>query len=241
MQIKKLKSIIVEDELLSSQLLENLIKEFVPEVDVHEIVTNIPQAIESIRKNVPDIIFLDVDLNGTNSFTILDRFPTGNFKVIITSGHEQYALDAFKYNVTDYLLKPYGIEQLILAIEKVKRLLSLSQNEPTNSFGSIVISGADGRDFIRMEDIIRIEADGMYCHIYMVNAQKKIVAKPLKAIEEYLHDKIFMRVHHSHVINIHQLERYMKDGNGSLLMKDGSIVPVSKRKKKELMQWIDEL
>lgn len=241
MQQKKLRSIIVEDEELSSQLLENLIREFVPDVEVHEIVTNIPQAIESIRKNVPDIIFLDIDLNGSSSFEILDQFPSGQFKVIITSGHEQYAIQSYKYDVTDYLLKPYSIEQLIQGINKVKHSLSLRQTEKVNSSRSIVVSGSDGHDYIRIDDIIRVEADGMYCHIIMINLQKKIVAKPLKVLEQYLHDKNFLRVHHSHIINIHHMNKYVKGNNGTLLMSDGSIVPVSKRKKNGLIQWINEL
>jgi len=232
---RKLRSIIVEDEILSSDLLKGIILEYSPDVEVSDVVRDIPDAIKSIIRNKPDIVFLDIELNGKNSFEILDHFPSFDFKIIVTSGHEQYAFQAFQHRVTDYLLKPYSIDQLIKSIEKIKRLITFDLNEPSH-FGSIALPGSDGVELFQFDDIVRIEADGMYCHVYLSNKQKRVVSKPMGAIEKYLSENIFLRVHHSHLVNIHYLLRFMKGEIGTLHMKDGSLIPVSKRKKKDVFQ-----
>ena len=232
---RKLKSIIVEDEILSSEFLKGIILEYSPDVEVIDIVTDIPEAIESINRVKPDIVFLDIELNGKNSFEILDHFPSFDFKIIVTSGHEQYAFQAFQHRVTDYLLKPYSIDQLIKSIDKVRRLIPLDLSNPSY-YGSIAIPGLDGVELLHNDEIVRVEADGMYCHIILNNEQFRMVSKPMGSIEKHLSETIFIRVHHSHLVNIHYLVRFVNGANGVLHMKDGSIIPVSKRKKKEVLQ-----
>jgi two-component system, LytTR family, response regulator len=240
MSNRKLKSIIVEDEMLSADLLKGIILEYSPDVDVIEVVRDIPDAIESISRVKPDIVFLDIELNGKNSFEILDHFPSFTFKIIVTSGHEQYALQAFQHRVTDYLLKPYSIDQLIKSIEKVKRLMPFDLSNAFY-FGCIALPGSDGVELFQFDDIIRIEADGMYSHVYLSNHSKMVVSRPMGTLKKNLSETIFIRVHHSHLINIHYLTRFIKGENGALELKDGSIIPVSKRRKKEVLQRIKSL
>ncbi len=235
MSYRKLKSIIVEDEILSSDLLKGMIMEYSPDVEVIDIVTEIPEAIESINRVKPDIVFLDIELNGKNGFEIIDHFPSFDFKILVTSGHEHYAFQAFQHRVTDYLLKPYSKDQLIKSIDKVRYQLSFDIIKPSY-FGSLSIPGQDGIELIPYDEIVRVEADGMYCHIILKNEQTRMVSKPMGVIEKHLSDKVFMRVHHSHLINMQYLVRISKGDNGVLHMIDGSIIPVSKRKKKEVLQ-----
>lgn len=232
---RKLKSIIVEDEILSSDLLKGIILEYSPDIEVIDIVTDIPEAIESINRVKPDIVFLDIELNRKNSFEILDHFPSFDFKIIVTSGHEHYAFQAFQHKVTDFLLKPYSIDQLIKSIDKVRRLIPFDLSNPSY-YGSIAIPGLDGVELLHYDEIVRVEADGMYCHIILNNEQTRMVSKPMGAIEKHLSESIFIRVHHSHLINTKYLVRFVKGETGVLHMKDGSIIPVSKRKKKEVLQ-----
>ena len=103
-------------------------------------------------------------------------------------------------------------------------------------YGSIAIPGLDGIELLHNDEIVRVEADGMYCHIILNNEQFRMVSKPMGSIEKHLSETIFIRVHHSHLVNIHYLVRFVNGANGVLHMKDGSIISVSKRKKKEVLQ-----
>jgi two-component system LytT family response regulator len=237
MSTRTLKSIIIEDEILSANLLKSIITEYSQGIEVTEIVGDIPNAIESISRNKPDLVFLDIELNGKNSFEILDHFPALDFKIIVTSGHEQYAFQAFQHKVTDYLLKPYSIEQFINSIEKVKHYLLFDTVE-TSYNGCIAIPGSDGIELLHYNEIIRIEADGMYCHFILNNKQKRMVSKPMGTIENHLPENIFIRAHHSHLININYVLQYSKGETSTLLMQDGSIIPISKRKKKDVLKRI---
>ena len=237
---RKLKSIIVEDEMLSSDLLKGLILEYSPDVDVIDVVRDIPEAINSISRVKPDIVFLDIELNGKNGFEIIDHFPSFDFKIIVTSGHEHYAFQAFQHRVTDFLLKPYSIDQLIKSIDKVRSLIPFDLNN-TSYFGGLAIPGLNGVELLHFDEIVRVEADGMYCHIILNNEQTRMVSKPMGAIEKHLSETIFMRVHHSHLINMQYLVRIVKGENGVLHMKDGSVIPMSKRRKKDVLQRLKSL
>lgn len=230
-----LSCVIVEDEKLSADFLVLMLKEYCPEVNILDICNNIKLAEISIQKNRPNIVFLDMNLGGECGFSLIDSLKHIDFKIIITSGEDSYGVQAFKYNVADYLLKPYDKNGLVTAVGKVIsalkndfKHLNLVSNLEDGRFG---IPTTDGLVFVYLKEIIRIEAWGSYCNLYLENHIKVNVTKSLGFIEDLLDNNLFLRIHNSHIVNINRIKKYVKDDGGKLVMVDNSEVPISRRRK----------
>lgn len=238
-----LNCIIVEDEKLSADFLVLMLKEYCPEVIILDICSNISLAEVSIQKLRPSIVFLDMNLAGECGFTLLDNLKFINFKVIITSGEDSYGVQAFKYNVADYLLKPYDKNALLTAVGKVissikSDFIHLNQvnSHEDERFG---VPTTDGLVFIKLNEIIRIEAWGVYCTVYLESSLKINVTKPMGFIEDLLDKNSFLRVHNSHVVNFNKIKKYVKEDGGKIFMDDSSEVPISRRRKDLLLNKLN--
>ena len=170
-----------------------------------------------------------------------------NFHIIFTTAYDQYAIKAIKYAAFDYLLKPIDIEELKLAISKIhspqqtynsKKLELLYQNLQKNNFNKIAISTLEGLLFFNIADIVHLEASSNYSTIYFTNHPKLVASKTLKDFEELLPGDIFFRPHHSHIINLNYIKRYLKGDGGQIEMVNGNYVDVSRRKKEEFLKTI---
>ena len=231
----RLNCIIVEDEKLSADFLVLMLKEYCPEVTILDICSNLRLAEISIQKLRPSLVFLDMNLSGECGFTLLETLKHIDFKIIITSGEDSYGVQAFKYNVADYLLKPYDKNALLTAVGKVMTSIKnkyLHLNPVTShDDGRYGIPTTDGLVFVQLKDIIRIEAWGVYCNLFLETQLKINVTKPMGFIEDLLDKKLFLRVHHSHIINVQKIKKYVKEDGGKIIMDDNSEVPISRRKK----------
>lgn len=254
-----LNAIIVDDEAKSCKLLSNLLKQYCPGILVQGMANSVPEALELIREQQPDILFLDIQLNGLDGFNLLDELPDQPFQVIFTTAYEQYAHKAFRYDAQDYLLKPIHIEELQSAIEKVKQRLeeqkhdgalrnimkgynALNTNQTTEK--SIGLSTQAGFIFVKIKDILYCKAEGNYCEIYIDQDNKKeLITKTLKEFEKLLAAHNFFRIHRSYLINMRRLKSYLRtqatdtfDGDGgSVVMDNNAKLPVSRDKRKVLL------
>ena len=241
-----MKAVIIDDELNSVDVLKRLIEKYCPEVTVIGEAENAEEGRQIIKMLSPDIIFLDIEMPLESGFDMLDKFYEDDLNVIFITAYDHYALKAIKYAALDYLLKPVDIDELILAVnkvaEKIKRksssggielLKQYLQKEIANN--KIALPTAEGLRFVNIQEIIRCEACGNYTKIFLIANQHYLITRTLKEYEEILAPNNFLRIHHAHLININHVEQYVKGKGGYVIMKDGSIVDISIRKKQEFL------
>lgn len=248
--ITKIGAIIVDDEERHHETLNKMLTNFCPEIQLLGDAFNVKEAINLIDEKSPQLIFLDIEMPGGNGFTLFEHFDDPPFEVIFTTAHDLYAINAIKYAALDYLMKPVNIRELQEAVARATKIISKSENTSSNQkidvlksnlkledkrLTKIALPSSDGIDFIEAEAIIRAEAERSYSNFYLENGKKILVSKPLKEYEALLEQCNFFRVHKSHMINLTHIEKYIKGKGGYVIMKDGSHVDVSVRKKDDLL------
>ena len=247
-----MKALIVDDEKKSRNVLHYLCEQYCPDLKIVGHADSVENAETWIVKTQPDLIFLDIRMPNKNGFQLLEKYmPRLPFQVIFTTAYDQYALQAFQYAAIDYLLKPVNIDELVAAVQKVsvsgeslftpKKWQLFQQYLQKNNIQKISLSTADGIFFYQLKDIIRCEAEGNYSRICLINNQSLLITKTLKYFEELLTDKSFFRIHKSHLINLYHVRQYLKRKQHWVAMTDGKRIEVSLRKKKDLLQLLDQL
>jgi two-component system, LytTR family, response regulator len=238
---------IVDDEPYSCEALATLLERYCPEVKVLDICHSGASALQSIRKQKPQILFLDIEMPHMNGFQLLEKLPEIDFDLIFTTSYDQYAIKAIRFSALDYLLKPIDQEELKKAVQKavsgVKHplpqqieVLLQKLNHPTIAVNKIAIPTMEGLQMVLVENIINCESDRNYTILFLKNKQQIIASRSLKEIEEMLCDYSFVRVHHSHLVNLNEVEKYIKGEGGYLLMSDGKTVDVSRSRKDILLK-----
>jgi two-component system LytT family response regulator len=243
-----LKAIIVDDEPKARENLQILLGDFVQGVEVVASCQDIEQAVEAVRVNSPDVVFLDIQLQRETGFDLLTKLTEINFEVIFTTAHTEYAIKAFKFSAIDYLLKPIDIEELKGAVSKVakrvnnnmtSRLTELVQNLKHGSAEhyKIALPTLEGLVFIHVKDILYCEASSNYTQIFTED-EKYLVSKTLKEYDELLSDYNFFRIHNSYLININAIKKYVKGEGGYVVLNNNASLDVSKRKKEAFLNKI---
>ena len=237
---------IVDDEPYSCEALVTLLERYCPDVKVLDICYSAASALVSIKEQNPQILFLDIEMPHMNGFELLEKLPEINFELIFTTSYDQYAIKAIRFSALDYLLKPIDQEELKKAVQKavnsVKHplpqqieILLQKLNHPTIPINKIAIPTMEGLQMLFVENIISCSSDSNYTILHLKNKQKIIASRTLKEIEEMLEDYSFLRVHHSYLINLNEIEKYIKGDGGSVIMSNGEEVFVSKRRKDEFL------
>lgn len=239
-------AIIIDDEVKGRIALSQKLHDYCSDVRLVGEAENGEEGIRLIEKLRPDIVFLDIEMPRMNGFEMLLRLPQKNFDLIFTTAYDQYAIKAIKYAAFDYLLKPIDIEELKLAVSKSNNLQNrntekmlevLNQNlRGKTSLNKIAISSMDGLLFFNINDIVHLEASNNYTTIYFMNRPKLLASKTLKDFEDLLPPDIFFRTHHSHLINLNYIKRYIKGDGGQIEMQNGNYIDVSRRKKEDFLR-----
>lgn len=242
-----LNAIIVEDEPKGRLALREKIKAHCPTVNIVAQAGNSAEAITLIDTLKPDLVFLDIEMPRMNGFEMLGRLKERNFFIIFTTAYDQYAIQAIKYAAFDYLLKPIDIEELKAAINKIetnsenklKAQLKLLQENlalPTKKISKLAIPSLEGILFLDINNIMHLEANSNYTNIYMKDKTKIIASKTLKEFTELLPGNIFFRIHHSHIINLNFIIKYIKGDGGQVELTDGTCIEVSRKNKEAFMR-----
>ncbi|HRI34305.1 MAG TPA: LytTR family DNA-binding domain-containing protein [Saprospiraceae bacterium] len=241
-----IRAVIVEDELLSAELLEGMIQDHCPEVRIVGTAHDVSTAIGLILQETPDIVFLDIEMQTGSGFDVLHGLKHRTFKVIFTTAYDHYALKAIKFSAVDYLLKPIDVLELKDAVSKLISsteigndtkldLLMRNLNQNKQEDFSISLSTLDGIEFVPIKSIIHMEANGPYTHFYFKDRPTLMISKNLKEYELMLADHGFYRVHNSHLINLSEVKKIIKSDGGYAIMNDDTSIAISPKKKDELM------
>lgn len=242
-----IRTIIVDDETHSRETISEMIKIYCTDVRIVDQADSVRSGVLSIRKHKPDLVLLDIKMPDGTGFDLVRQMEQINFKIIFITAYEEYAIKAFKFSALDYLLKPIDPEELTMAVEKARNLMKnenlnqqinefLTQMNRFQKYGTgkkIVLKTSDNLFVVDTNDIISVESDENYCHFHLVNNENILVSRSIKEYIKLLEEHTFYRAHKSYAININHVKRYNRDEN-SCVMSDGSVIPVSYRKKDKL-------
>jgi two-component system LytT family response regulator len=243
-----IRSILIDDEKHCLDTLRLKILKHCPDVQIIDEFTSSKKALTAIQSYHPDLIFLDIEMPNMNGFELLEELVDISFSVIFTTGYDQYAIRAIRFSALDYLLKPIDPKELVNAIQKVKahkitpsveqlNMLLNQIHHIENNFNKVAVPTAEGFELIPTDQLVRCEADNTYTHLYLKNKTKIIACRTLKEIEEQLQDfSSFIRVHHSYLVNLNDVTKYIRGEGGYLVMSDGTTVNVSRNRKDMLLK-----
>ncbi len=238
-----LKAIIVDDEARNRNTLELLLKEYCPKVTVVAVAEDVLSGVKAIQKNVPDLIFLDIQMPNYSGFKLIEYFDKIDFQIIFTTAHEHYAIDAFHVNATGYLLKPIDIDELIHAvnrvIENVKKKGQQNGNNTTQSPDidpneKIDLPTKNGLIYLTINEIIYLKSEGRNTLIFLKNNQSVLTTLNMKECEKRFLKTTLLRVHKSNMINLAYIKKYIKKLDAFVEMENGQRVDVGNSFKEQL-------
>lgn len=225
--------LVIDDERLARQELKKLLKKH-QEVEVIGEAANADEAHELIIKTNPDLIFLDIHMPGKSGFELLeemDQVP----RVIFVTAFDEYAIEAFRVNALDYLLKPVEPKLLSEAIDRVFALEQAENQKPIDegrltSESQIFLKDGDKCWFVTLKDVRMFESEGNYVRVFF-NTFKPLILKSLNNLEKRLDETTFFRVNRKFIINLRWVESIENWFSGGLLvkLKGGETVEVSRR------------
>jgi len=248
-----IRAIIIDDEKTSRDTLLGLLKRYCKNVEVVAEADGFHSGMEVIKKHKPDVVYLDIQMPDGSGFKLLEEIGNIDFEVIFSTAFDQYAIKAIKYSALDYLLKPINPEDLITSVEKLEQKILKGKDNtgvkflldtiksPSSDTKKIVLSTSEGMHIVDIDNIIRCESEDYYTKFFLKEGKMIMVSKTLKENEELLTEYNFIRPHKSHLINLKYVKSFMRMDGGSIVMTDGSQVPVSRRKREQILDVLNHL
>ncbi len=241
-----LKAVIVDDEPKAIQGLSWELTNFNSDIEIVKTFTNPEEALTFLEKNIPDCLFLDVQMPTMDGFQFLDKLNNKDIAVVITTAYDEYAIKALKREALDYLLKPIDSDDLSETLNKIKKFASRNFNSDKlenilidfnakNNQKKITISTEGKLIFLKLDDILFVESDGNYSTLFLVDNQKLLVTKKLKEIDSLLPNNNFFRIHNSYIINLNKIKEFLKT-EGYVVMESGHKIPVARQRKSDFLE-----
>ena len=236
--------IIIDDEKHCIETLTHLLEKDFSEVKILATCSNSTIAYELILLHKPDFIFLDIEMPLLNGFDLLSKFEHLDFDVIFTTAYDSYAIKAIKFSALDYLLKPISKEDLSFAIQKIKsKQVSISKVQLQMATtvhnkqlpDTIALPTADGLSFASVNDIVYCTADGSYTRLFMTDKSEILLSKTLGDVDDLLTEYNFFRIHHSSLINLRQVKKYIRGEGGEVIMSNGHNLLVARTRKTDFL------
>ena len=251
-----IQAVLVDDEPQSCKSLAIKLNAVADDIEIIGTYHHPEKAISAIRKLKPGVVFLDIEMPGMNGFQLLENMEEFNFDVIFVTAYNEYMLNALRLSALDYLLKPVDTEELKNALDRLRKKISLSENfiytkEQLELLGDtlkephapkrLALATLQGIIFLKVNEIIRVEALSNYSTFYLINKQKIVVSKTLKEFEPALLVQNFFRVNRSCIVNTDYIVKYKHEDGGMLELQDGSEVSVGPHRKNELVSLLSGL
>ena len=237
----------VDDDDRNLNALAEKLARHCPQVAVAARCNSAAGGIEAIDSLQPDLVFLDIEMPLMNGFLMLQQLQYKNFELIFVTAYDHYAITAIRYSALDYLVKPVEIEDLIAAVGRAAQKRQLAKSNPQiellleqmqqGARQRIAIPTAEGLQFLFIDNIVYLEASTNYTCIYL-EEHKYTVSRTLKDFEDLLPAAVFIRIHHSYIVNKNCVEKYIRGEGGQVVLRNGVTLDVSKRRKAEFLQAI---
>ncbi|MEM6643818.1 MAG: LytTR family DNA-binding domain-containing protein [Bacteroidota bacterium] len=246
-----MKVALIDDEAPMRDNMKSLLARHAPEAIILGEAGGVKEGVQLLSRLQIDLLFLDVEMKDGTGFDVLSQLDTMDFGIIFVTGHDRYAIKAFKYSAIDYLLKPVDPLEMKQAIQKAKNLNSTEQqksienlignNERRTGDRKIILKDATSVYLISIKEIVRCQADNNYTVFFLEDGKTIMVSTTLKEYERLFDDQNFFRAHQSHLINLDHFRKFDRKEGGIVVMKDGTQVPVSSRKKEQLIAALGRL
>lgn len=244
-------AIIVDDEKHCREVLEHLLKKHCHDVEVVASCKDGAEAIKSLDREKPDLLFLDIEMPGMNGFEVLDKSTYHDCAIIFTTAYNEYAIKAIKHSALDYLLKPIDKDELVLAVQRAKDQKTNHSDDRINDFLKIINARKPVRRFaaatleglimVNAHDILYCESDSAYCKLIFLDGHTMLLSRTLKEVEEALQHDTFCRIHHSYLINLDYVEKYIKGEGGEVVLQNGTYLPVSRTRKQDFLRKLEKI
>jgi two-component system, LytTR family, response regulator len=242
--MKKLRTILIDDEPDCTSLLKFELMHNCPQVEVVAVFNSSTKALEELELHKPDLVFLDIEMPLMNGFELLEKLMPINFNIIFVTAYNQFALRAFKFNALDYIVKPFDVTELVVAVAKAEKnslplksqLESLQREIKGAAISKIAIPGPSGVSFIEVNEIEYAESSNNYTKLMLINKQTHLLSKTLKDVQDVLEDLHFLRVHRQYIINLNHVKQFYRGENMYLVMTNGENIPVARSQKDKLVE-----
>jgi two-component system LytT family response regulator len=246
-----MKAIIIDDEPHSIGILKQLLSLYCPRVKLIAECSNAETGAAAIQELQPELVFLDIAMPRKSGIEMLEEMEEINFEIIFVTAYNEYAIKAFHYSATDYLIKPIEEQQLVLAVQKAeKRIAGRQHQEQVHALTHNLKHPADmqrmklciptikGFQVVEINDILYCEADKNYTVFHMADKKNVCSSRTMLEYELLLSDSFFMRVHRSYLINLNHIREYQRGDGGIVVMKDGMEIEISRRKKEPFLEKV---
>ncbi len=244
-----IKAVLIDDEKNSRESLGKKLQMHCPEVMVVAECANGQEGLAAINLHQPDAVFLDIEMPHMNGFTMLRQLPEKNFGLIFTTAYNQYAINAIRHSAIDYLVKPVDAHELVNAVARLtdqkRKMVQQAQLEILDQLltkqqhpGNIAVATSVGLEIIAIEKILYLEATSNYTYIHTIAEKPLLASKTLKEFEDILPANLFFRIHNASLVNITAIKKYNKGEGGQVVLTDGTILDVARRRKDELLQLL---
>ena len=248
-----IKTLIIDDEYISRNVLKKLLDIHCPDAEIVAECTNAEEGKREIERLQPRLIFLDISMPGKSGLDMLKEIVDINFEIIFVTAFHEYTIQAIRFSAIDYLLKPVDAKELKDAVERVKIKLAQNEHSPqvetflhnlqsakSQQEMQLCIPGIKGFQVVQVNDIIYCEAENTYTCIYLQNNRKIMASRPLLDYETLLQDASFVRIHKSYLINMKHLKEYQKGEGGIAIMSNNKELDVSRRKKEHFVGYMKQ-
>lgn len=242
-----IKSIIIDDEQHCIDALVADLSKNCSNVEVAATCASGKEGVLAIKKHKPRLIFLDVEMPWMNGFEMLEMLDHIDFCIIFTTAYDKFAARAFRISAVDYLLKPVDAEDLKAAVYKAEEKILSSAgvvniqnllhniNQPAQQ-QKIALPNRDGYEFVQVDSILYCGAEGAYTKVVFSDKHSLLISRTLGDIEEMLSPEIFVRIHHSTIVNLNAVTHYIRTDGGYVVMNTNEKLMVSKARKEVLLE-----
>lgn len=232
-----LRAIIIDDEQSGIDMLTELLRPHTDRIRVIASTQQPEQGIALIDDFHPDVLFLDVSMPSMSGFDVLERVRYRDFRTVFSTAHRDYAIEAIRSRAFDYLLKPLSetdFDRCLHNLIAEHRTEIAPARSEKQTF--VEVSARDGIHYLRLRDILRVEASGSYTTFHLIDGSRHVASRSLKEFETKLDPGIFYRCHHSHIVNLLQVKQFVNHQGYFVRMSDGTLTDVSKKCKEELLE-----
>lgn len=249
--MRKYTAIIIDDIEQARVTFKQDLDTYATDFEVIGEASGVVEGAKLLKTLTPDILFLDIQMQDGSGFDLLDVLPEIPFKIIFITASDAHAIKAFRYAAIDYLMKPIDPDELMEALEKFRKS-GINENDKYQFLNDrlknhhkpnerLALHSQDKIQIVEIKTIVRCESSVNYTTFFFENGDQIVVTKTLKDFEDLLRDQGFFRVHQSHLVNTTHIKEYVKTEGGHLVMKDGTLVPVSVRKRPDVMKMLEVL
>jgi two-component system LytT family response regulator len=245
-----MKAVIIDDEKDSRQILANYLAKYCAGVEVCGFGESVSTGLDAIQRHHPDIVFLDIEMPYGNGFDLLDKISNITFETVFVTAFDNYAIQALNQSAAYYLLKPIDIDELIKAVEKIKKERAsenytqharvLLDNIRTGAQQKIMLPTLEGFEIVAINTILYCEAVDNFTRFHFESGPPLLICRTLKYFEEVLKEHRFLRIHRSHLVNPEYVIRYSKGKGGFVTMKNNQELEISPAKKQDFLNLFEK-